>query len=184
MRQLEIGPGPERLPGFETLNIVKTPFTDHVGDARRPPFDAGTFDTVYSAHCIEHVEWFEVEPTIAAWAQLLKAGGVLEVHTVNAVPMLRAMLDWEETGATSRPAGAWKEELHRGDPFLAAQGRILNYAKSGAAGETWKHRAILTPRYLRQCFERAGLVDIEDAGEPRGEKKHKMINMGFRGRKA
>lgn len=182
MRCLEIGPGPERLPGFETLNAVRTPFTDHVGDARRPPFGDASFDLVYSAHCIEHVEWFEVEGTIAEWVRILRPGGVLEVHTVDAAPLMRAMLDYEETGEAGIRAGAWRQDLHGGDPYLWAAGRILCYAKKGDGGLNL-HRAILTPRYLRRCFERAGLVGIEAVAEPRGSKKHRGINMGLRGLK-
>jgi SAM-dependent methyltransferase len=184
MRRLEIGPGPERLPGYETLNAVRTPFTDHVGDARKPPFQDATFDEVYSSHCIEHVEWFEVEATIAEWARILKPGGILEVHTVNAAPLMVAMLQWEETGQTARAPGTWKRELHRDHPLLAASGRILNYAKKGEGGTLWMHRAILTPRYLRECFEAAGLVNLEEVAEPKGAKKHRSINIGLRGRKA
>lgn len=183
MRKLEIGPGAERIPGYETLNAVPGPYTDHVGDAARPPFPPGSFDEVYSSHCIEHIEWFLIEETISRWAALLKPGGILEVHTVDAVPLLRSMLEWEETGETSRSPGTWKRDLHRDDPFLAAQGRIMNYRKKGDAGHYWMHRAILTPRYMRQCFERAGLVDLEAVSTPKGSKSHKTINMGLRGRK-
>lgn len=183
MRRLEIGPGAERIAGFETLNAVPGPFTDHVGDARRPPFPDATFDEVYSSHCIEHVEWFEVEAAIAGWARILKPGGTLEVHTVNAVPLMEAMLEWERGGETVRSPGTWKRDLHRDHPLLAASGRILNYAKKGAGGTLWMHRAILTPRYMRECFEAAGLVDLEAVDEPRGAKKHRLVNMGLRGRK-
>lgn len=183
MRRLEIGPGSERLPGFETLNAVAGPFTDHVGDAHRPPFKPGLFAEVYSSHCIEHLEWHEIEAVIARWVALLMPGGSLEVHTVNAVPLLQSMLEWELTGETSRKPGTWKVDLHRDHPFLAAQGRLMNYRKKGPAGHVWMHRAILTPRYMRECFEAAGLIDIEPVAEPKGSKKHKMINMGLRGRK-
>jgi SAM-dependent methyltransferase len=183
LRRLEIGPGPERLPGFETLNVVRTPATDHVGNAQTPPFADGTFDEVYSSHCIEHVEWFEVEATIAAWARILKPGGLLEVHTVDGHAMMRALLDYEETGIASIKAGAWKADLHQGDPYKWAVGRMLNYAKKGEGGTHWMHRSILTPRYLRRCFEQVGLSDLEPVAEPRGPKKHRAINMGLRGRK-
>lgn len=182
MRRLEIGPGRERLPGYETLNLVKTPATDHVGDASFPPFPPDTFDEVYSSHCIEHVEWFAVEATIVEWVRILKPGGWLEVHTVNAVPLMQAMLDIEAGREPAIRAGAWRTDLHGGDPYLWAAGRILCYAKKGDGGANL-HRAILTPRYLRQCFERAGLVDIEEVAEPKGPKKHRSINMGLRGQK-
>lgn len=183
MRRLEIGPGRQRLPGFETLNILRTPTTDHIGPAQKPPFPDATFDEVYSSHCIEHVEWFEVEATLTEWVRILKPGGLLEVHTVNAAPLMRAMLEWDETGETTHKAGKWRSDLHGYDPYLHAAGRIMCYSKRGDQGAN-EHRAILTPRYLRQCFERAGLIDIEDAGEPRGEKKHQSApNMGLKGRK-
>jgi predicted SAM-dependent methyltransferase len=181
VRCLEIGPGHERLPGFETLNVVPTPITDHVGDARKPPFPDATFDVVYSSHCIEHVEWYEVEGVIAEWARILKAGGTLEVHTVDGARMMRQLVDWEDGGAGPRP-GAWRRDLHRDHPFLWGTGRLLNYNRKGS-GTHWMHRAILTPRYMRECFAKAGLVDLEEAKVPRGAKTHRAVNMGLRGRK-
>lgn len=180
-RRLEIGPGHERLPGYETLNAVRTPFTDHVADCRKLPFDDATFGEVYSSHCIEHVEWFEVEATIAEWARVLEVGGVLEIHTVNAAPLMQQLLDWEQGGQGPRPR-AWRRELHRDHPFLWGTGRILCYAKKADGGLNL-HRAILTPRYLMECFARAGLAELEEVAEPKGAKKHRGINMGLRGRK-
>lgn len=182
MRRLEIGPGSHPLPGFEALDIVKRPGVQHVGDAANPPFERDTFDEVYSCHCIEHVEWYEVEATIAEWARILKPGGLLEVHTLDATPWMRAMVEWEETGESSAPTGAWRADLHGHDPYVHAAARIMCYSKPGDGGANM-HRAILTPRYLRQCFERAGLIDIEPVAEPKGAKKHAMVNMGLRGRK-
>jgi SAM-dependent methyltransferase len=179
VRQLEIGPGRERLPGFETLNLA--PPADHIADCRCLPFPNGTFSLVYSSHCIEHVEWFEVEQAIAEWARVLAPEGVLEVHTVNTAPLMEALLDYERGGEGGK-AGKWRTDLHRGHPFLWAAGRILCYSKKGDGGVNC-HRAILTPRYLRECFTAAGLVDLEEVAEPRGPKKHKGINMGLRGRK-
>jgi predicted SAM-dependent methyltransferase len=181
MRKLEIGPGPERLPGFENYNIAPGPFTDHVGDARKLPFKDGTFAEVYSSHCIEHIEWHQVEATIAEWARVVEPGGILEIHTVNSAYLMEQMLQWEKTGEMDRSAGAWKQELHGGHPFVAAAGRILNYAKKSDYGTSWMHRVILTPRYLVECMITAGLWEIEPVDEPRGAKKHRGINMGFRG---
>lgn len=180
MRCLEIGPGSHPVPGFETLNLV--PPADHIADCRATGLPDASFDLVYSSHCIEHVEWFEVEATIREWTRLLKPGGSLEVHTVDAYALMKALVEWEEGGQAPRP-GKWRDDLHRHHPFLWGTGRILNYARKGEAGTCWMHRAILTPRYLRECFEAAGLTEIEPVAEPRGAKKHRAINMGLRGMK-
>jgi SAM-dependent methyltransferase len=182
LRKLEIGPGPERLPGFETLNVVRTPFTDWVGDARRPPFEDGAFDLVYSAHCIEHLEWFEVEGAVREWARIVKPGGTLEVHTVDGYALMKGLVELEETGVTTIKPGQWRTDLHGGDPYLWAVGRLMSYAKRGDGGVNL-HRAIITPGYLRRCFERAGLAELEIVDEPIGAKKHRGINTGLRGRK-
>lgn len=181
MRQLEIGPGKERLAGFETLNAIPGPFTDHIGDARHPPFRDCTFDTVYSSHCIEHIDWHEIEATIAEWVRILKPGGTLEVHTVNGYAMMKALVALEETGTAPIKPGTWRNDLHQFDPYKWAVGRMLNYRQKGPHGHLQLHRAILTPNYLRRCFELAGLTDLEEAAEPRGSKKHASINMGLRG---
>lgn len=166
------------MPGFETINIQPGPFTDHVGDARKLPFPDGTFIEVYSSHCIEHIEWYDVENTLTEWARVLRTGGWLEVHTVNGESMMRTLL-----GEGTTEAGAWRNDLHKGDPYKWAAGRLLNYAKPGAKGTAWMHRAILTPAYLRRCFKQIGLTEIEPVFEPKGSKKHRSINMGLRGRK-
>lgn len=183
MRRLEIGPGPERLPGFETLNIAPGPFTDHVGDARKPPFPDATFDEVYSSHCIEHVDWYDIEATIAEWVRILRPGGLLEIHTVDGYRMMKALVELEETGTAPLRPGKWRQDLHLGDPYKWCVGRMLNYARTGPYGIHQLHRSIITPRYLRHCFEHAGLVDIEPAASPRGGKRHRAINLGLKGRK-
>lgn len=184
MRRLEIGPGSERIPGFETLNLIATPQTDHVGDARKPPFADATFDLVYSSHCIEHVHWYEVEPTLAEWVRILKPGGTLEVFTVNGLMLMKALVVLEETGEWTGPGvGTWQHERNGGDPYKWAVGRLLNYPRGGA--DIHLHRSIITPSYLRRCFEQAGLVGLEEMtdAEVRGNKRHRAINMGLRGRK-
>lgn len=182
MRSLEIGPGGSPLPGFEGFDIVRRAGVQHIGDASKMPFPDATFDQVYSSHCIEHIEWWLTDQAISEWARILKPGGLLEVHTLNATRWLRAILEFEETGESSTKAGKWRSDLHGHDPYLHAVGRIMCYAKKGDGG-AHMHRAILTPRYMRRAFERAGLIDIREGLEPRGAKKHRLVNMGFSGRK-
>jgi predicted SAM-dependent methyltransferase len=183
VRRLEIGPNKGKLPGFETLGLPAGPLIDHVSDCRKTPFPDGSFDLVYSSHVIEHVEWYDVERTIAEWARILKPGGWLEVHTVDAYRVLKAWIEYEETGEWPGPDPVWRSNMTRSDPYLFAVGRVLNWAKDGNLLEY--HRALISPKYLTRCFERAGLVDLapltrEDA---RGSRHSAFINLGLKGKK-
>lgn len=186
MRCLEIGPGSDRIPGFERMDLRPAPGIDHVGDARVPPFPGETFDLVYSSHTIEHIEWYDVEDTIAQWARILKRGGTMEVFTVDAYKLMKAIITLEDTGKwTGATPGQWKHDLTRREPYKWAVGRLMNYAKKGSAGTAWMHRAIITPGYLRRCMDQAGLVGIEalTLDDVRGNKSHGWINFGLKGKK-
>ena len=75
-RRLEIGPGPQRIPGFETLNIVGGANVDYVWNAeRRLPFRAGTFSVIYASHVLEHIPWFRTHRVLAEWVRGLAPGG-------------------------------------------------------------------------------------------------------------
>lgn len=181
MRQLEIGPNKGRLPGFETFDIVPGPLVDHVGDCRRMPFPDGSFDLVYASHVLEHIQWDEVESTVAEWARILKPGGALEVHTVDAYRIMKAVVVYEETGEWTGPAPEWRKDMTRSDVMLFGTGRLLNWAKDGSVYQL--HRALITPKYLRRCFERAGLVDLHPLAreDARGTRHSAWINQGLRG---
>ncbi len=182
MRCLEIGPKKGKLPGFETLDAVRSPIVDHVADCRKLPFKAGTFDLIYSSHVIEHIEQYEVEATIAEWARVLKPGGSLEVHTLDARRLMTALLRLDETGEWTGPTPAsWRAEQHRGDPYLWCAMRIMNYPKGGSVYQM--HRSLITPRFLERAFLGAGLTDLapltrEDA---RGSRHPAFINLGLKG---
>lgn len=184
VRRLEIGPHKARLEGFETFDAVPGPLVDHVGDCRKLPFKSGTFELVYSSHVIEHVEWYDVEATIKEWARVISPGGFLEVHTVDAHRILKCWIEFEETGQWNGPDPVWRSNMTRRDPYLFAVGRVLNWAKDGSIHQL--HRALISPRYLEQCFRNAGLVDLEPLTreDARGTRHSAFINLGLRGRKA
>ena len=190
MRCLEIGPGKKPIKGFESLNLGEGERTegsaDHIGDARSLPFPDNTFDVVYSSHCIEHIQWYQVEDTIKEWKRVLKPSGVLEVWTVNGYAIAKALVEYEETGKwIGPPISEWNNKkilsILKDDPYLWASGRIMSYARSGEYDSNL-HRVIWTPKFLKQCFKKAGLKNIRDmdSSEVRGY-DHGWINMGVCG---
>lgn len=190
MRCLEIGPGKRAIPGFESLNLDAADRTegkgDHVGDARQLPFESSVFDIVYSSHCIEHIPWYQLKPTIREWTRVLKPGGRLEVWTVNGYAIAKALVEYEETGKWSGPPlTEWNNKkilsILDNDPYLWANGRIMSYPRSGEYDSNL-HRSIMTPSLLKQYFQSAGLSEIRDMqnSEVRGY-DHGWINMGVCG---
>ena len=197
MRGLEIGPGMFRAEGFETFNLGDGKRSDgeagedHVGDARDLSRFGEEFDYVYSSHCIEHVHWYELHDTIAEWARVLKPGGTLEVHTVDGLKVMEYMIKWEKHGNINRHLNLkWRPKLTRNHPFLWLQGKLYNYTRERNVDFDYQlHRAMLTPRFMKEIFVDAGLKDVKVLSEyenyvPKNQDRHGWINLGVKGTKA
>jgi len=181
-RYLEIGSGNTRLPGFETLDIIGRRNVDYVYDAAKPlPFKDNTFDLIYASHVLEHIPWYKVKEVLKEWVRILKPGGVLEVWVPDGLKICKALVQAELEETKVADIDNWCKFNPHKDPCVWAAGRIF----WGANPEypSW-HKALFTPRYLKELFERAGLVDIRelDPSEVRGY-DHGWINLGMRGRK-
>lgn len=184
-RNLELGPGGKRIPGFETLNIVSGRRVDYIGNASvRLPFDDDTFDIIYASHIIEHIPWYQVQSAVSEWVRALKPGGVLEVWTPNGLAIAKAFVEAEERGTEEFHNDGWWRFNEGKDPCLWMSGRCFSYG-DGTGGDhpNW-HRALFSPRHLRNLFANAGLVDIRemDRSQVRGY-DHGWINLGVRGAK-
>src|SRR5262245_44947910 len=95
MTKLEIGPGNFKQPGYVRYGHKASPGgVDYEGPATKLPFPSNYFSEVYSCHCLEHVEWHDIEDTIIEWARVLASGGTLEIHTVDAEKLMNALLNW------------------------------------------------------------------------------------------
>lgn len=181
-RCLEIGLGNSRLPGFETLDIAGGPNVDYVCNAAKPlPFEDNTFDLVYASHVLEHIPWYKVEEVVKEWVRILKPGGVLEVWVPDGLKICKALVQAELEGIKVADIDSWCKFNPRKDPCIWAAGRL--FWGANPKYRSW-HKAIFTPRYLKELFERAGLVDVRelDSSEVR-EYDHGWINLGIRGRK-
>ena len=81
-RGIDIGCGRDPLTddcvAYDRMNWPEV--TMH-GDARKIPISDGTFDFVYSSHCIEDLD--DTEAVVKEWVRILKNGGNLVVVTPN-----------------------------------------------------------------------------------------------------
>jgi len=185
-RHLEIGCGGSRLLGFETLDIIGGPNVDYVCDAAKPlPFKDSTFDLIYASHVLEHISWYETEKVLKEWVRILKPGGQLEVWVPDGLKICQTLLKAELKGINEIEKDGWYKFNPRRDSCVWAAGRIFTYGDgTGNPSHPNWHRAIFTPRYLKELFERVRLINIKEMKhcEVRGY-DHGWINLGVKGDK-
>lgn len=185
-RYLEIGPGDERIEGFETLNIFNGPNVDYVYDASKPlPFEDNTFDLIYASHILEHIVWYHTESTLKEWVRILKSGGILEAWVPDGLKICQTLINAELNRVNDIAKDGWYKFNPRKDPYIWANGRIFTYGDgTGNPNHPNWHRAIFTPRYLKELFERVGLINVRemDHSQVRGY-DHGWINLGVKGTK-
>lgn len=184
-RKLEIGPGNERIKGFETLNIINSKSTDYILDASKSlPFKDNTFNLIYASHILEHIPWYQTQEILKEWMRVLKPGGSLEIWVPDGFKIAKAFID-AELGNDYIKDDGWYRFNPEKDPCKWASGRIFTYGdgKGNLNHPNW-HRAIFSERYLKILFQNAGMVEIEkmDLSEVRGY-NHKWINLGIKGKK-
>jgi SAM-dependent methyltransferase len=184
IRCLEIGPGPRRLPGFETLNVVGGPNVDYIADAsKRLPFPDSTFDLIYASHIIEHIPWYQTTTALLEWVRVLKRGGRMEVWTPDGLKIARAYVAAEDEGSIEFHADDWWRFNEFRDPCLWMAGRCFSYGDgAGTLDHPNWHRALFSERHLCNLLKQAGLVNIArlHREDVRGH-DHGWINMGLAG---
>jgi len=183
LKNLEIGPSSEgnRIPGFITVDIDPRKNPDYVADASgKLPFENEQFELVYASHIIEHIPWYMIEKTLVEWTRILKFGGELEVHTVNAIYIAERLLKFE-SGEEQKPPDNWTRYNPERNPYKWASGRIYAYDN----GPSYWHKALFTPKYLTSLFKNVGLTNLEmlTCKDLRASHHGPVISFGIRGTK-
>lgn len=185
-RILEIGPGPKRVPGFETINVVWGRDVDYIGDAsKKLPFANETFDLIYASHILEHIPWYLLQDVINEWVRTVKSGCCIEIWVPNGLLIAQTFVNAELGVKDEIDMDGWYKFNEKRDPCVWANGRIFSYGDgTGQKNNPNWHMAVFSPRYLEQLFMMAGLNNIEilNRTEVRGY-DHGWINLGMRGYK-
>lgn len=185
-RMLEIGPGAERIQGFETINVVWGLDVDYILDAsKKLPFADGSFEVVYASHVLEHIPWYLLRKVVAEWARVISKNGYLEIWVPNGLLIAKTFVNAEEGIENLIFKDGWYKFNPEKDPCIWANGRIFSYGDGFGNKDSpnW-HLTIFSPRFLNSLLEHGGFIDIEQLSheEVRGY-DHGWINLGIRGRK-
>lgn len=183
-RMLEVGPGPKRLDGFETLNVIAGLEIDYVLDASKPlPFEPELFDLIYASHVLEHIPWYQTSEVLKEWYRLLKKGGSIEIFVPDGLKISKTFILSEEENPKLIDQDGWYRFNDQHDPCIWANGRIFSYGDgSGRKNDPNWHFCLFSERYLRSLLENAGFNTIQKLSnaDVRGH-DHGWINLGMRG---
>lgn len=171
-RRLEIGPGSERLPGFETLGLSGDCHHAVEWGAEPLPFEDGTFAELFTSHCLEHVPWFQTASALKEAFRILSSGALIEVWVPNFEYIVRCYLE-------GHCGDSWRRNNDGGDFMLWANGRIFTY---GPTDPNW-HRAVFDERYLARSLSAAGFVDEKRLTTRTRGTSHGPIDLGMTARK-
>lgn len=178
-RFLEIGPGLNRISGFETLNIVAAGDVDYVFDAsKKLPFKDNSFDLIYTSHILEHIPWFKTKDTLLEWCRILKSGGRIEIWVPDAMVILNE-LHKAENGESDTIPDDWKNLNPNNNRYLWVSGRLFYGARKDYP--SW-HMALFTEGYLKKVLSEVGFTSVTsmDKTELR-TMGHGIIDLGVKG---
>lgn len=180
---LEIGPGRNRIPGFETIDIVYSNQVDYVCDVSHElPFEDNSFDVIYASHVLEHIPWFQTEHVLREWMRVIAPKGRLEIWVPDGLKICKVIVDHSRGIENLTYQDGWIVRNPRHDPFIWAAGRLFYGSRSDYP--SW-HKAVFTRRSLVGLLELVGFsaVRLLRPGENRGSDHHGWINLGVLGTK-
>jgi len=185
-RRLDIGPGLQRIPGFETLDCIASKNLDYILDARhRLPFRDNTFEVIYGSHVLEHIPWYQTRNVLAEWIRIIEPGGQLEIWVPDGLKICKAFVDAELHGDNYIDRDGWYRFNEERDPCMWVAGRVFSYGDgTGIPKHSNWHRALFSVRYLTYLLVSLGLEDVKEmeSSEVRGY-DHGWINLGIKGTK-
>jgi len=93
--RLHLGCGDMILPGFINCDLYN-PHAQLKCDVINLPFKDNSIEGIYSAHLIEHFDFFQAYHLLEEWKRVLSPGGRLEVETPNLEALCKALVETPE----------------------------------------------------------------------------------------
>lgn len=90
--KLHLGCGDVILPGYLNCDMYNKNAQLQC-DAMHLPFEDNSVDLIYSAHLIEHFNFFEAYHLLDEWKRVLIPGGKLSVETPNLEALCQALIE-------------------------------------------------------------------------------------------
>lgn len=151
--RLHIGSGDNHLAGW--LNTELCPRGDEIYlDATRPfPFDANTFELIYTEHMIEHIGYADAVKMIGECYRVLRPAGTLRVVTPD-LAFLRSLLDGSPHPLRADYLAFYKRHNRLGDPFDATH--LVNHFV-----RAWGHQFIYDRDTLLGLLRAAGFHSVD-----------------------
>jgi len=160
VRKLQIGTGPNVLPGWLNTDLLPDFYPEHRRrvvrlDALQPfPFADASFDYVFSEHQIEHVTEPEARRLVAECYRVLRPGGRIRISTPDLAAIVR--LYDGELSASEEEYIEWV--LKRFHPGIEGGNRtcyVVNQMLNGHG-----HRFIYDEETLAALLGSAGFGDV------------------------
>lgn len=152
-RNLHLGCGQHLLDGW--LNSDLCPLTGgvlHVDVARRFPFEAATFDVIYSEHLIEHLTYAQGSHMLKECFRVLKPGRCLRISTPD-LAFLIALLRPDRSEVQEQYV-QWMTEQIGGAADLSGVFVLNHFVRS------WGHQFIYDEAVLVEALHRAGFEQV------------------------
>lgn len=179
IRFLEIGPGNNRIPDYETVNAVKSKVTDYICDCSKEPlpFDNDSFDSIYSSHFLEHIEWFKVNDILAEMFRCIKPGGFVEIWVPDGLKVAQTIVDTESGKLTQSPDGWTHKTNPENNLYIWSNARMF-----WGANPTYpsNHKSFYTFKFLKELLEKTGFTNIQELDLTEAKNTHGWINLGVR----
>lgn len=157
-RRLEIGSGNNPQPGYEHLEInASCPHVEMCCSCQQIPQPDNTYEEIIAFHILEHMPWYEAEPTLKEWHRVLKPGGTIRLAMPDLTYIIETYLDvtdkmWK--AELSVPGWDFPPECHTNKTAW------LNFKLYSTDIPFNLHKACFDPSWLAILLERCGFEQV------------------------